>query len=58
MAEKVYTFRLKKLAKKSGGDRYTCADGDWDVYFPQAISRQTGIAAKELYVRVTTTKGE
>jgi len=53
-----YIFKLKKAAKKSGGDRYTCIRPtmDWDVYFPQAISRKTGMVAEELYVTVKTTK--
>ena len=35
-----FTFNLERPARKSGGDRYECAeDPNWKVYFPQKISR-------------------
>lgn len=38
-------FKLKKVAQKSGGDRYTTKTvkgEEFDVYFPQSISRKDG----------------
>jgi hypothetical protein len=37
----VYVFKLEKAAKSSGGDRFVCeSQADFNIYFPQTISRQ------------------
>jgi len=37
------TFTLKKEARKSGGDRYTCNEEEnFDIYLPQKFSRKGG----------------
>ncbi len=42
----IIEFKLERMAKKNGGDRYTAnvpgADQPWVVYFPQEISRVDG----------------
>jgi len=48
-----FTFKLKKEAKKSGGDRYSCEEIlGWDIYFPQQISRLVGKVREKIEIEV------
>ena len=49
----VLDFKLLKPAKRKGGDKYVCSsDAGFNIYFPQSISRQKGVPAKELQIKV------
>jgi hypothetical protein len=40
-----YVFKLEKAAKSNGGDRFVCeSQADFNIYFPQSISRQDAAA--------------
>ena len=60
MSQRTFTFKLKKAAKKTGGDRYTCAypQMDWDIYFPQIISRPNGAISVTIRVEVIPEEDE
>lgn len=45
-----YTFTLVKRAKKYGGDKYEC--GEWVVYFPQAISRESDVCKPTIVIQI------
>lgn len=36
---KTFNFTLDKMAKKTGGDKYTNQDENWSIYVPQSLSR-------------------
>lgn len=41
MKDTIYV-KLERPAKKSGGDRYLEIDGDFQIYIPQKLSRESG----------------
>jgi hypothetical protein len=50
-----YTFVIEKKAKTAGGDRYVCeTKSDFNIYFPQTISRKNNIPVETLIVTVST----
>jgi hypothetical protein len=46
--KKEFVLELKRPARKSGGDRYECAD--LTIYVPQDISRPDGTPLKHITV--------
>ena len=47
------TFHLTKVARKSGGDKYTAEnDENFNIYLPQTISRKKGVVHKILVVTI------
>jgi hypothetical protein len=49
-----YKFELEKIAKSTGGDKYICHDlRNFNIYMPQAISRESGKPAEVLYIEVS-----
>lgn len=44
-----YSFILNKKAKSKGGDKYICSsNNDWNIYFPQEISRNNEGEPKQI----------
>lgn len=49
-----YVFTLEKKARKNGGDKYVCeSDSDFNIYFPQSISRVNGVAKDTIIVYIS-----
>lgn len=57
--ERTFRFTLERAARKSGGDRYSCVeDENWNIYFPQEISRVDGDEPLESLLVTVREEGE
>lgn len=49
-------FKLTRIAKSKGGDRYEHGTKDYEnhmvIYVPQSISRREGESKKELFITI------
>lgn len=46
-------FNLAQTAKSKGGDKYICTTNpDFNIYFPQLISRIDNVPVNELFVEI------
>jgi hypothetical protein len=54
MSTTTFTLTLDKPARKSGGDRYATADGNFSIYVPQSISRPNGQLVQTIDITLTT----
>ncbi len=51
-----YTFEIEKVARSTGGDKYICHDiKNFNIYFPQVISRKDGTVADTITIEIVET---
>lgn len=54
-----YAFTLEKQAKSGGGDKYQCDSiADFNIYFPQAISRTGGKIKAKIVIQVVANNND